>query len=159
MMKLSSAVRFALLAGLVFGGDAARAAEGDYFAYVGACTKDKSKGIYVYRFQAGDGKLTFLNTVASRGGGSVAVLPIGEDGKLSEASAFVQHAAAPSRLHAHSINLSPDNRFAIAADLGLDQVLVYRFDPVKGSLTGRLTPTGQVLEHGAPVCVKFVAAD
>lgn len=218
MMKRSSAVGFALLAGLVFGGDAARAAEDDYFAYVGTYTKDKSKGIYVYRFQAGDGKLTplglaaetsspsflavhpsrrflyavneerggsvsafaldpktgkltFLNTVSSRGGGpcyvavdksgksvlvanygggSVAALPIGEDGKLREASASVQHAAPPAKPHAHSINLSPDNRFAIAADLGLDQVLVYRFDAVKGSLTAHDPPFAKVPTGSGP---------
>lgn len=78
--------------------------------------------------------------VANYGGGSVAVLPVRKDGRLAEASAFVQHSGSsvnPKRQqgpHAHSINLSPDNRFAVAADLGLDQVLVYRFDPSKGSL-------------------------
>ena len=38
------------------------------------------------------------------------------------------------RPHAHSIDLSPDNRFALVADLGLDEVRVYRFDARKGSL-------------------------
>jgi 6-phosphogluconolactonase len=108
------------------------------------------------------GKLTFLNEVPSRGadpcyitvdktgkyvlvanytGGSVAVFPVLADGKLGEASAFVQHTGHgpdPSRQegpHAHSIDLSPDNRFAFADDLGLDQLLVYKFDSAKGSLT------------------------
>ncbi|MEX0641177.1 MAG: lactonase family protein, partial [Pirellulales bacterium] len=36
--------------------------------------------------------------------------------------------------HAHSINLDPANRYAVAADLGLDKVLIYRFDPARGSL-------------------------
>jgi 6-phosphogluconolactonase len=79
--------------------------------------------------------------VANYGGGSVAVLPIGDDGKLAEASAFVQHTGTgPNKArqegpHAHSINLDPGNRFAVAADLGLDKVMIYRFDPAKGSLT------------------------
>ncbi len=79
--------------------------------------------------------------VANYGGGSIAVLPIGEDGRLAEASAFVQHKGSsinPSRQkgpHAHSINLAPDNRFALVTDLGLDQVLVYRFDAARGSLS------------------------
>lgn len=78
--------------------------------------------------------------VANYGSGSIAVLPIGYDGRLSEASEFIQHSGSsvnPKRQqgpHAHSINLSPDNRFAIVADLGLDQVLVYRFNPAYSTL-------------------------
>jgi 6-phosphogluconolactonase len=63
-----------------------------------------------------------------------------KDGDLGDASAFVQHqghSVNPERQegpHAHAIALSPDNRFAIVADLGLDQLLVYRFDAAKGTL-------------------------
>jgi len=107
------------------------------------------------------GKLTLLNEVSSRGsdpchlnvdktgkfvlvanynGGNLAVFPILESGGLGEASAFVQHTghgANPQRQegpHAHYINVSADNRFAVAADLGLDEILIYRFDPNKGTL-------------------------
>jgi 6-phosphogluconolactonase len=79
--------------------------------------------------------------VANYSGGSACVLPIGPDGKLGEANDFVQHKGSSvnkSRQegpHAHSINLDPDNRFAVVADLGLDQVLVYKFDATKGKLT------------------------
>jgi len=79
--------------------------------------------------------------VANYGGGSVSVLPIGEDGKLGPASAFIQHQGSsvnPRRQqgpHAHSINLDPANRFAFVADLGLDKIMVYRFDAVAGTLT------------------------
>jgi 6-phosphogluconolactonase len=72
--------------------------------------------------------------------GSAAVLPVMEDGRLGEASSFVQHKGSsinPERQkgpHAHAIALSPDNRFAVVADLGLDQLLVYRFDATKGTL-------------------------
>src|SRR5436190_15205157 len=37
--------------------------------------------------------------------------------------------------HAHSINVSPDNKLAFAADLGLDKILIYKLDPEKGTLT------------------------
>jgi len=79
--------------------------------------------------------------VANYGGGSVAVVPIGKDGRLKSPSAFVQHTGSsvnPQRQkepHAHSINLDPANRFAYVADLGLDKILVYRFDAGKGLLT------------------------
>jgi 6-phosphogluconolactonase len=78
--------------------------------------------------------------VANYGGGSVAVLPLAEDGRLREAAAVVQHSGSsvnPQRQkapHAHSINLDLANHFAFAADLGLDKVLVYRFDPDNGTL-------------------------
>jgi 6-phosphogluconolactonase len=78
--------------------------------------------------------------VANYGGGSAAVLPIDSDGKLGKASSFVQHTGSggdPSRQsepHAHSINLDPANHFAFVADLGLDKVLVYRFDAAKGTI-------------------------
>lgn len=79
--------------------------------------------------------------VANYGGGSVTVVPIGPDGRLKSPSASVQHTGSsvnPQRQkqpHAHSINLDPANRFAYVADLGLDKVLVYRFDAGKGLLT------------------------
>lgn len=77
--------------------------------------------------------------VSNYGGGSAAVLPIDEAGALKEASAFVQHSPPPAagpnvRPRAHSINLDPANRFGYVADLGLDQVRIYRFDSAAGSL-------------------------
>ncbi len=75
------------------------------------------------------------------GGGSAVVLPILADGRLGEATDFVQHKGSgtnPKRQegpHAHSINLDIPNRHAVVADLGLDQVLVYRFDEAKGKLS------------------------
>lgn len=78
--------------------------------------------------------------VANYGSGLVAALPLDRDGKLREASSSVQHTGSSvnsqrqKEPHAHSINLSPDNRFAFAADLGLDKILIYRFDPGSGQL-------------------------
>jgi len=77
--------------------------------------------------------------VANYGGGSVACLPIKSDGSLAAASTFIQHqgsSVTPRQKgpHGHSINISPDNRFAMAADLGLDKVLIYSFDAAKGKL-------------------------
>jgi 6-phosphogluconolactonase len=108
------------------------------------------------------GKLQLLNEVASRGadpcyiafdktgkwvlvanytGGSVAVFPVQPDGHIGESSAFVQHTGSSVNRerqegpHAHWIETTPDNRFAIAVDLGLDELLIYRFDAKNGSLT------------------------
>jgi 6-phosphogluconolactonase len=79
--------------------------------------------------------------VANYGGGNVAVFPIGEDGRLGPRRAFVQNVGSsvnPERQagpHAHFIQATRDNRFTITADLGLDKVLVHRFDAGTGSLS------------------------
>lgn len=94
--------------------------------------------------------------LANYGGGSVAVLPIGADGRLAKASAFVQHEGSGVNKrrqegpHAHSINVSPDNRYAFAADLGLDKVLIYRFDADKGTLTANTPAAGAVAPGSGP---------
>jgi 6-phosphogluconolactonase len=117
--------------------------------------KKNSGAVSAYAIDRTTGKLTWLNEVASGGadpcyitldktgryvlvanytGGSVSVFPVLADGKLGEASAFVQHTgkgANPKRQegpHAHSIDLSPDNHFAIVDDLGLDETLTYKFN-------------------------------
>ncbi len=129
---------------------------------VGNYQGPNSGGVSAFSINRTTGKLTFLNEVRSKGadpcyitidrtgkwalvanytGGSVAVFPVLEDGKLGEASDFIQHTGHgpnPRRQqgpHAHSIDLSPDNRFAFVDDLGLDELLVYRFDSAKGTLT------------------------
>lgn len=94
--------------------------------------------------------------VANYGGGSVASLPIKEDGTLAKAATAIQHEGAsvnPSRQaapHAHSINVAPDNRFAFAADLGLDKVLIYKLDAAKGTLTPNDPPFVATPAGGGP---------
>jgi 6-phosphogluconolactonase len=88
--------------------------------------------------------------VANYGGGSVTVLPIAKDGSLQPQTGFVQHEGSgtdPKRQkgpHAHSINVDPSGRFAIAADLGLDKLFVYKFDKVKGTLAPNDPPFATV---------------
>lgn len=132
---------------------------------------EKSGAVSSFAIDRATGKLKLLNQVGTRGagpchlsldksgkfvlvanydGGSVAVFPVREDGSLGSASAFVQHAGSSldqerqKGPHAHWIATSPDNRFALAADLGLDKVLVYRFDASKGSLTANNPPFAKV---------------
>ncbi|MBP7935855.1 MAG: lactonase family protein [Phycisphaerae bacterium] len=94
--------------------------------------------------------------VANYSSGSVAVLPVAADGMLGEPTATVQHqGSGPNRgrqegPHAHSINLSADGRFAVAADLGVDKLFVYRFDPARGSLTANEPPAGLVAPGSGP---------
>lgn len=78
--------------------------------------------------------------VANYAGGSVAVLPIDADGKLQPPSSVVRHTGRgvnPERQegpHAHAVVLSPDGRYAVVADLGLDRLMVYAFDAQRGTL-------------------------
>ena len=94
--------------------------------------------------------------VANYGGGSVAALPLQADGKLGEASAFIQHKGASVNAqrqkepHAHSINLDAANRFAVVGDLGLDKVLIYKFDSAKGTLTPNDPPATEVKPGSGP---------
>ena len=123
------------------------------------------------------GRLTFLNRQSSAGadpahlvvdkagrnvlvanytGGSVAVLPIGADGRLKPAASVVQHKGTsvdPDRQrepHAHGITLDPANRFAYVADLGIDTVQIYRFDGAKGRLSGANPKLARVRPGSGP---------
>jgi len=132
---------------------------------------NENKDGAVSSFTIESGKLSLKNSVATKGagpchisvdrtgrwlfvanydGGSVAVFPIREDGSLGEASGFVQHTGSgvdrerQEGPHAHMAVASPDNRFVLVPDLGLDRVLVYSFDAVHGTLVpagaGKLAP-------------------
>jgi 6-phosphogluconolactonase len=79
--------------------------------------------------------------VANYGGGSCASLAIAPDGSLREPGSVIQHTGSsvnPGRQkepHAHSANISLDGKFAFVADLGTDDVFVYRLDAADGTLT------------------------
>jgi len=213
----------------------ADAADHKYIAYVGTYTREDSKGIYAYRFDAdsgettpiglvaetenpsfltldhdghflyavnetekyqgeasgavsafsvdsASGKLHFLDQVSSRGanpayitldrkehyalvanytGGSVATFPVKKDGSLGEAAGFVQHQGKgfiPGRQetpHAHMIVPSPNNRFALVADLALDKIIVYRFDAGKGALKAIDSDSATVDSGAGPRHIAF----
>ena len=98
---------------------------------------------------------------ANYGGGSVCVLPIGADGRLGEVTEFLQHRGSsvhPQRQegpHAHCINLDPAGRFALVADLGLDKVMIYRFDAAHGRLTPNDPPFATLDAGAGPRHVAF----
>ena len=79
--------------------------------------------------------------VANYGSGSVASFPLNADGSVGEMADFKQHTGAsvnPHRQmgpHPHEAVMSPDNRFLLVPDLGLDQMLVYALDSATGKLT------------------------
>lgn len=138
-----------------------------------------SGSVTAFAIDAATGNLSALNTVSSEGagpahmsldaqgkfvfvanyaGGSIAVLPIHDDGSLG-AAVDVHHdtgdlgsphaATAPrgsfaisghDHPHAHMISADPANRFVLATDLAQDRIYVYKFDPATGKLTPAATP-------------------
>jgi 6-phosphogluconolactonase len=84
--------------------------------------------------------------VANYSGGSIAVFPVQDNGALGEATQVVQREgsskADPVRQeapHAHSVDVSPNNRLLYVSDLGNDEIVVYDFDASTGKLTQRST--------------------
>lgn len=94
--------------------------------------------------------------VANYVGGNVAVLPLQRDGRLKGAADVEQHSGSganrerQARPHAHSFILDPANRFAFAADLGTDKIMVYRFDGTNGRLAPNSPPWAQVKAGSGP---------
>jgi 6-phosphogluconolactonase (cycloisomerase 2 family) len=92
--------------------------------------------------------------VANYAGGTVAVLPVQPNGGLGAATDVQRdqgalgssHAAsAPpgsfaisghDRPHAHMVQSDPSGRFVLSSDLGLDRILIWKFD----AATGKLSP-------------------
>lgn len=78
--------------------------------------------------------------VANYSGATVAVLPVGDDGRLKPATDVRRHTGSSvdrerqNEPHPHGIALDRTNRFAYVTDLGLDQIVVYRFDATRGAL-------------------------
>jgi 6-phosphogluconolactonase len=94
--------------------------------------------------------------VANYGSGSVAVLPVGEDGGLGAATGFDQHhggSASPGRqegTNAHSIYADPANRFVYSCDLGNDHVEGYRLNAAKGTIEPLETATAKIAPGSGP---------
>ena len=144
---------------------------------------ENSKGaVSAFSIDPKTDKLTLLNTVSSRGdgpchlavdhsgkflfvanygSGSVAVMPIHTDGSLGESTEFVQHKGSsvnPQRQtgpHAHCVTQSPDGKFLLVEDLGLDEVLVYRFDSARGTLTPDDPPFAKLAPGTGPRHLAF----
>jgi 6-phosphogluconolactonase len=141
----------------------------------------RAGGVHAFRIEPG-GKLNPLNSqgsggtgpchlavdqtgrwvlVANYGSGSVAALPLSEDGRLGEASVAIQHHGSsvnPQRQagpHAHFIAPDPLNQFALACDLGLDKVLVYRLNQPGTVLTANEPPSITVTPGSGPRHLAF----
>jgi len=124
----------------------------------------KASTVSAFSLDAKNGKLTLLNRMLALGedpchisfdekgkyvlvanytSGNVVLFPILGDGRLGKQTAvtkdFGTHGPNKERQegpHAHWIAPSPNNRFLLVADLGLDEILTYAFDPANGMFSG-----------------------
>jgi 6-phosphogluconolactonase len=103
--------------------------------------------------------------VANYNGGSVEVLPIQSDGRLGEPSAFIQHTGSsinPQRQegpHAHCVAVDGTDRLAFVCDLGLDKVMIYRFNAARGTLTPSDPPWARIAPGSGPRHIAFAPGD
>lgn len=86
---------------------------------------------------------------ANYGGGFVEVYSLAKDGSLDQQTAFEQHVgssvhARQNKPYAHWFRTDPSNKFGLVADLGIDQVVIYRFDAKTGKLTPNDPPFARV---------------
>ena len=107
-----------------------------------------------YSYIPSSGKLDFINKQSSQGadpcyiinddknvivanysGGSIAVFEKNNDGSLAEAKQVIQHyGKGPNGKrqegpHVHMVHFSPDKKFVLSNDLGLDKVYSYKYNP------------------------------
>jgi 6-phosphogluconolactonase len=81
-----------------------------------------------------------LSLIANYSGGNVTVLPLDKSGMLQSASDVIQHegygadSLRQGKPHAHSIVLDPNEKYALAVDLGIDKVISYSLDKDRGAL-------------------------
>lgn len=133
-------------------------------------------GVSAFAIDTGTGKLRLLNEQATQGadpcylsidsrkrsllvanytGGSVSVLPVRTDGTLGMVSDLNQHEGSGPKEqqkgpHAHCVILDRNERYAFAADLGIDKVMIYQFDRTLGKLTPAKQPFAELAAGSGP---------
>ena len=148
------------------------------YLYAGQETNEsEAPAVFAYAIDAETGNLSYLNQQPAHGGlpchvatdnsgkfvfaanygsGSVPVYPVLEDGQLGSATTVIQHQGSsvnPNRQegpHAHAAIVSPDNRYVFVPDLGLDKIMVYKFDPEHSELVPYKLPFCQVHAGAGP---------
>jgi 6-phosphogluconolactonase len=144
---------------------------------IGNYQGQKAGSVSAYTIDRTSGKLTFVNTVSTRGagpchlmvdktgkmlvvanydGGSVASFPIQSGGRIGEASSFDQHQGKgtnPQRQeapHGHCSVISPNNKYVAVADLGLDKVFMYKLNPDSAAIALNDPPSVSVPAGSGP---------
>jgi 6-phosphogluconolactonase len=144
--------------------------------------QEKSGAVTAFTVEGASGKLKPINTVSSGGGspckitvdftgqaafvanyggGSAASFRVLRNGALSKAVSRFQyrgHGANPERQaepHTHCTTVSPDNRYVLINDLGLDRISVCHLDPLTAQLTANDPPFYEALPGSGPRSFTF----
>ena len=103
-----------------------------------------------------------LVVAASYSGGYTVAFPIDAEGRLKPHTGLIPHDGPPGpnrarqdRPHPHSVTFSPDNHFALVADLGLDRVLIFRPDYSVGTLANHEAAFAPLAPGAGPRHSKF----
>lgn len=143
---------------------------------------EKAGSVTAFSIDAQSGKLTTLNAksskgdgpchlavdatgrfvaVANYGGGNFSLLPIAADGRLGDSIAILANGGrGPNKErqegpHAHAVVFDARNRYLLGADLGLDRVFIYKFDPSTGALGANDPSSVQLAPGTGPRHVAF----
>ncbi len=142
----------------------------------------KTGGVSAFAVDAAAAKLTPINAVSAEGagtchvetdhtgqavfcanysGGSASSFHVEAGGKLSNAVSHFQYtghgpnASRQEAAHAHRVTISPENRFLLVNDLGLDCIHVYKLDPATAQLTPNDTPQWTATPGSGPRALRF----
>lgn len=135
--------------------------------FIYSVNENQPGGISSFSFDESTGKLTELNKQLSGGdhpcyittdktgkwiiagnytGGNLSVLPVKKDGSLEKAAQVINHKgsgankARQEKPHVHATVFSPDGNYLFVPDLGIDKVMIYKFDSKNGKLSAHSTP-------------------
>lgn len=146
-----------------------------------ACTETRTVnagGVSAFRFDRTKGALTLINKQSSGGdnpayvavhktgkwvlagnysGGSLAAFPINKDGSIQPFGQLIKHegkgvnAARQDMAHVHATVFSPKGDFLFTPDLGLDKVMIYKFNSAaQKPLQPAITPFAQTTPGSGP---------
>jgi 6-phosphogluconolactonase len=103
--------------------------------------------------------------VANYSGGTVSVLPVGDEGRLGPAACVVTHqgqSVHPTRQtspHPHQVKVAPGTNLVLVPDLGTDQVMLYRLDRESGQLTANPPGSASLPPGSGPRHLAYTAGN
>jgi 6-phosphogluconolactonase len=141
----------------------------------------KGGGVSSFVVDAKAGKLTAINAVSAKGtgtchvavdrtgqavfcanysGGSAASFHVKADGGLTDAVSDFQYSghgprAEQEMAHAHRVTVTPDNRYLLVNDLGLDCIHIYTLDAATAKLTAHDPPEWKSEPGAGPRALRF----
>lgn len=144
---------------------------GEYGGGVAACSIEK-----------GTGKLKLLNSQPTKGmwpchlctdsinkhlfvanykEGTLTVFPVNEDGSINSLSSIISHSGSgpnkerQEKAHVHYVILTPNEEYLCAIDLGIDSIMLYKFDQEQETLTSAKDLTVNIKSGSGPRHMEF----